>query len=259
MRDSLTARTVRVPGYGGAEIEAYFAVPIEGPPQRGGVVVIHHLPGYDRTTKEITRRIAELGYNAIMPNLYCHDVPGAGPAEAAAAAAKMGGIDDYEVMGDVAGSVEYLQSLPSSNGRVGTIGYCSGGRQSVLAGCTMPLDAVVDCYGGAVIRPPGEQIRVMRKSMTSLVSKLPDLRAPLLGLFGNDDQFPSPDEVDEFESILAKHGKEYEIHRFDGAGHAFFASDRDGFRPVVAEAGWERVADFFERNLQTVEVDPAEP
>ena len=64
MSESLSARTVRISGHGGDEVEAYLARP-DGGAARGGVVVIHHLPGYDRATKEITRRFAELGYDAI--------------------------------------------------------------------------------------------------------------------------------------------------------------------------------------------------
>src|SRR4051794_38396128 len=74
MSESLSARPVRISGHGGDEIEAYFASP-DGDGPRGGVVVIHHMPGYDRATKEITRRFAELGYDAICPNLHWREAP----------------------------------------------------------------------------------------------------------------------------------------------------------------------------------------
>ena len=74
----MTTETIRSPGHNGDEIEAYLARPSdEG--KRGGVVVIHHMPGYDRATKEIARRFAELGYDAICPNLYWREAPGAEP------------------------------------------------------------------------------------------------------------------------------------------------------------------------------------
>jgi carboxymethylenebutenolidase len=76
MRESLSARTVRISGHGGDEVEAHLARP-DGDVPPGGVVVVHHLPGYDRATKEITRRFAELGYDAICPNLYSREAPGA--------------------------------------------------------------------------------------------------------------------------------------------------------------------------------------
>ena len=85
MGDSLSATTIEIEGHDGDEIEAYLARP-DGDEPRGGVVVIHHMPGYDRATKEIVRRFAELGYDAICPNLYWREAPGAAPDDAAAAA-----------------------------------------------------------------------------------------------------------------------------------------------------------------------------
>jgi len=85
MTDAMRAESVTVAGNGGDEIEAYLAQPLaEG--AFGAVVVIHHFPGYDEETKEITRRFAHHGYLALCPNLYSREAPGAGPEEAAAPA-----------------------------------------------------------------------------------------------------------------------------------------------------------------------------
>jgi carboxymethylenebutenolidase len=245
MSDSLTAQTIRISGHNGDEIEAYLATPMDDT-HRGGVVVIHHMPGYDRGTKEITRRFAEMGYDAIMPNLYWRVAPGAAPDDAAAAARAQGGVPDPQLTGDVAGSAAHLRSLPSANGKVGVIGYCSGGRQSVLAACTVDLNAAVDCYGAFVtgIPPEGFPLKV-----TNLVDQLPGIRCPLLGLFGNDDQYPTPEHVDELEEILKREGKPYEFHRYDGAGHAFFSIDRPAYRPEAAVDGWERITEFYATHL----------
>ncbi|HEX9623757.1 MAG TPA: dienelactone hydrolase family protein [Streptosporangiaceae bacterium] len=89
----MLAETVTIRGDGGDEIEAYLARPMNQGPF-GGVVVIHHMPGYDAPTKEITRRFAVHGYNALMPNLYHRDAPGASPDDAAAAARAKGGVPD---------------------------------------------------------------------------------------------------------------------------------------------------------------------
>src|ERR1035437_9564196 len=153
MGDALTAQTVRISGHGGAEIEAYLARP-EGESSRGGVVVIHHMPGYDGATKEIVRRFAVLGYDAICPNLYWREAPGAAPDDAAATARAQGGVPDERLVGDVGGAAAYLRGLPTSNRKVAVIGYCSGGRQSVLAACNLDLDAAVDCYGAFVVGTP---------------------------------------------------------------------------------------------------------
>lgn len=248
MSDAFLSATVRITGHEGAEVEAYAAIAQDDEP-RGGVVVIHHLPGYDEATKEIVRRFGHLGYNAVMPNLYWHDAPGASPDDAAAAGRAKGGIPDERLVGDVGGAAQYLRSLPNANGKVGVIGYCSGGRQSVLAACSLPLDAAVDCYGAFVTGDPsGLQGHPMR-NVSPLYDKLPNLDCPLLGLFGAEDKHPSPEEVAELEQLLTKLGKTYEFHSYPGAGHAFFAVERPAFRPEAAKDGWERVQSFFGKYL----------
>jgi carboxymethylenebutenolidase len=245
MTDSLSARTITVTGDNDDEIEAYLAQP-GGDESRGGVVVIHHLPGYDRGTKEITRRFAELGYDAICPNLYSREAPGAAPDDAAATARANGGVPDARLVGDVGGAAAYLRALPTSNGKVGVIGYCSGGRQSVLAACNLDLDAAVDCYGAFVTGTPPEGYPLQ---VSNLVDQLPGLRAPLLGLFGAEDAHPSPAEVVELGEILAANGKDFEVHSYVDAGHAFFAVDRPSYRVAAANDGWEKIAAFYAANL----------
>ncbi|MFC1413143.1 dienelactone hydrolase family protein [Streptacidiphilus sp. N1-12] len=245
MSDSLTAETVRIAGHGGDEVEAYLARP-EGGERRGGVVVIHHMPGYDRGSKEIVRRFAELGYDAICPNLYFREAPGAAPDDAAAVGRANGGVPDPRLIGDVEGTAAYLRALPTSNGKVGVIGYCSGGRQSVLAACNLDLDAAVDCYGAFVtgIVPEGFPLRI-----TNLVDQLPQLRAPLLGLFGAEDQYPTQAQVAELEQILTANGKDFEFHSYEGAGHAFFSTDRPSYNVAAANDGWEQISTFYAKHL----------
>jgi carboxymethylenebutenolidase len=146
----------------------------------------------------------------------------------------------------VAGAVDFLRALPAANGRVGVIGYCSGGRQSVLVGCSVDVDAAVDCYGAFVTGTPSKDFPLR---VSNLVDKLPDLRCPLLGLFGNEDSTPSPQHVDELEQLLKQHGKSYEFHRYDDAGHAFFAPDRPSYRVAAANDGWERIEAFYATHL----------
>ena len=246
MSDAIIAETITINGDGGDTIEAYSARPLEPGRQIGGVVVIHHMPGYDEGTKEIARTFAVHGYNAVVPNLYHREAPGASPDDAAAVARAAGGVPDDRLVGDVAGAMTYLKGLPTANGKVGVIGYCSGGRQSVLAACNADLQACVDCYGAFVTGAPPEGFPL---KVTNLVDQLPSLRCPLLGLFGNDDQYPSPGQVDELEQILEANGKTYELHRYDDAGHAFFNVNRPSYRPEAANDGWERIATFYATHL----------
>jgi carboxymethylenebutenolidase len=243
--DAMRAGTVEIGGDGGDAIEAYLAQPLDGAPT-GGVVVIHHMPGYDEGTKEITRKFAAHGYLAICPNLYSREAPGASPDDAAAAARAQGGVPDARLVGDVEGAAAFLRSLGSSNGKIATIGYCSGGRQSLLAACSLHLDAAVDCYGAFVLASPPEGFPITVEPIGHLGK---NLSCPLLGLFGAEDQYPSPEEVVELEGILADAGKEFEVHSFEGAGHAFFATDRPSYRPEAATEGWRLIWEFFDRNL----------
>jgi carboxymethylenebutenolidase len=246
MSDAIIAETVMIGGNDGHTIEAYSARPVEPGRQVGGVVVIHHMPGYDEGTKEIARTFAVHGYNAVVPNLYHREAPDASPDDAAAVARAAGGVPDDRLVGDVAGGMTYLKGLPTANGKVGVIGYCSGGRQSFLAAVSLPLDAAVDCYGAFVVGTPPEG---MPLKVGPLVDRTPELNCPLLGLFGADDKYPSPEQVAELEAALKAAGKTYEFHIYEGAGHAFFSVNRPAYRPEAATDGWEKIFAFYGKYL----------
>jgi carboxymethylenebutenolidase len=240
-----TAETVRITGHQGDEIEAYLARPF-GPGPFAGVVVLHHMPGWDEATKQIARTFAGHGYTAILPNLHWREAPGASPDDAAAAVRAAGGVPDDRLVGDVAGAGAFLRSLESANHKVGVIGYCSGGRQAFLAACSLPLDAAVDCYGGFVVETPPEGAP---RSVQPVVGLAGSLSCPLLGLFGAEDTHPSPAETAQLERELARHGKTFQFHTYQGAGHGFFAADRPSYRPEAAADGWDRIWDWFGRHL----------
>ena len=246
MSEALTASTVTMGGHDGDEMEAYLAVPDDGSAARGSIVVLHHMPGYDTSTKEIVRKFAAHGYAALMPNLYYREAPGASPDDAAAVARASGGVPDERLVGDVAGAASYLRALAGSNGKVGVIGYCSGGRQAFLAACSLPLDAAVDCYGAFIVSPVPEGVPLKVQPIVGLAS---NLSCPLLGLFGTDDKNPTPAETAELSQALDNAGKQHEFHTYDGAGHAFFAVDRVAYRPEAANDGWQKIWDFYSRYL----------
>jgi carboxymethylenebutenolidase len=244
--DAIRAETITITGHGGDEIEAYLATPLADG-SRGGIVWIHHMPGYDRETKEFARRLAVNGYHVVAPNLYSRDAPGASPDDAAAAARAAGGVPDDRLVGDVAGAVAYLGSLPGANGKFGVIGHCSGGRHSYLAACSLPFDAAVDCYGAFVVEDLPEGRPLVMKPILHLA---PNLSCPLLGLFGVEDKYPAPAAVATLDAELNKLNKPHDIHSYDGAGHAFFSVDRPAYRPEAAVDGWRRIDEFFATHLK---------
>jgi carboxymethylenebutenolidase len=244
--EALFAETVRMRGHQGDQIDAYLARPV-GVVPCAGVVIIHHMPGWDGPTKEIARRFAHHGYAAISPNLHFREGK-ATPEENSASIRAAGGMPDDRTMSDVQGAIDSLRTLPYLNGRVGVIGYCSGGRQSYLAACTLHgIDAAIDCYGGGVVAKP-EQLTP--RQPVAPVEFTRDLQCPLLGLFGAEDTRPSPADTALTEQALQKFGKTYEFHTYENAGHAFFAVDRPQYRQAAAIDGWQKVFAFFGKHLR---------
>jgi carboxymethylenebutenolidase len=243
--EGLIGETIAMRGHQGDLLEAYAARPLGTTPVPG-VVVIHHMPGWDEWTKEVVRKFAHHGYAAVAPHLFSRFGAGAWDDLAATARAQ-GGVSDEQVLGDVAAAADLLRNQPIASGKIGVIGFCSGGRQTYLVACRLDgIDAAVDCWGGRVIAKPEE---LTPKQPQAVIEMTPDLRCPLLGIFGNDDASPDPDQVNRTEEVLKQHGKNYEFHRYDGAGHGFFATDRANYRPEQAVDGWQKVFAFFGTHL----------
>ncbi len=242
----MIADIVTFKGHNGDVGEAYYARPAgKGP--FPGVVLIHHMPGWDDWCMEATRKLAHHGIAAIAPHLYFRHGPGT-PDDLAAKARASGGVSDDQVVGDVAGAMAFLRAQPEANGKVGVIGFCSGGRQTFLSACRLEgIDAAVNCWGGNVVVDDPAQLTPQRP--VAPIDLSANLKAPLLGLFGNDDKNPSPAQVDTLEEKLKSLGKTYDFHRYDGAGHGFFAAERPGYRPEQATDGWQKVMTFFHKHL----------
>ncbi|MCL2126251.1 MAG: dienelactone hydrolase family protein [Oscillospiraceae bacterium] len=244
--EGMLAETVLMRGNGGNRVHAYMSRPLgKGP--FPGIVLIPHMPGWDEINREIARRFTQHGYVAICPNIYesfGHGQPG----EIAMKAREGGGVSDDSVMEDCKGALDYLASLPYSSGKAGVIGMCSGGRHAFLAACKVSgFHAAVDCWGGRVVMAKED---LSPSNPVAPIDLTPQLACPLLGIFGNDDQFPTPDQVDLQEAELKKYGKDYTFHRYDGAGHGFWSYDREAYRPVQAMDSWEKVLEFFGRHLK---------
>jgi carboxymethylenebutenolidase len=243
--EGMIAETVGVTGAGGDVISAYLARPL-GPGPFPAVVLIHHMPGWDEWYREATRKFAHHGYIAISPNLYHREGHGT-PAEMAAKVREQGGPPDARVVGDTAGAADYVRAMPTATGKVGVIGSCSGGRHTFLAACmTTSFDAAVDLWGGRVVMQPDE---LNERTPVSPIELTKDLSCPLLGLFGVEDRSPTPEMVAQLEAALKEHGKDYEFHSYEGAGHGFFYYHSAMYRQEQAVDGWERVFAFFGKHL----------
>jgi len=247
MYEGMLAETVMMQGHNGDSVHAYMARPLGSGPYPG-MVLLHHAPGWDEWYREATRRFAHHGYVTISPNLYDREGHGT-PEDVGAKVRAAGGIPDAQVIGDAEGARRYIDALPYSTGKVGIFGTCSGGRQTFLTTCsTTGFDAAIECWGGRVVQAKEE---LTAKQPTAPIDLTANLSCSLLGLFGNDDQAPTPAQVNQHEEELKKQGKNYEFHRYDGAGHGFFYYDRPAYRQEQAVDGWKKIWAFLEKNLGT--------
>lgn len=243
--EGMLAETITHPGHNGDLINAYFARPLGAGPVPG-IVVIHHMPGWDEWYREATRKFAHHGFAAISPNLYFRDGHGA-PDDVAAKVRSGGGVADEQVVGDLDGAARYLRSLPYVDGKVAVFGTCSGGRHAFLAGCrTKSFDAVVNCWGGNVVMAPAD---LTPKRPVAPIDYTADLSAPMIGIFGDEDKNPTVEHVAQLEQALKQHNKDYEFHMYPKAGHGFFYYDRPAYRQEQAVDGWKKIFEFLQRKL----------
>jgi carboxymethylenebutenolidase len=246
MYEGILAETVMIHGHHSELINAYFARPLgEGP--FPAVVLVHHMPGWDEWYKEATLRFTRQGYAALCPNLYYRAGHGT-PEDVAAKVRAAGGVPDEQAVGDLEGAAQFLRSLPTSNHKVGIFGTCSGGRHAYLAACRTDIfNAVVDCWGGRVVMNEEE---LTPNQPAAPLSFTENLNCPLLGLFGEEDHGPTPEQVAQHEQELKKLGKNYEFHMYPDAGHGFFYYHRPSYRQEQAVDGWNKVFAFFEKQLK---------
>ena len=243
MYEGMLAETIMIHGANGDLINTYYARPL-GPGPFPGVVLVHHMPGWDEWYRETTRKFAHHGYAALSPNLYYRAGHGA-PDDVAAKVRAAGGVPDDQAVGDIAGARDYLRAQPISSGKVAAFGTCSGGRHAYLAACRAPgFDAVLDLWGGRVVMAPGD---LTPNQPVAPLAYTQDLPCPILGLFGEEDKGPTPEQVAQHEQELKRLGKTHEFHMYPNAGHGFFYYDRPAYRPEQAVDGWKKVFAFLDK------------
>jgi carboxymethylenebutenolidase len=247
MYEGMIAENINIRGHNDDLIESYIARPLGTGPYPG-VVLIHHMPGWDEGSKEMVRKFAYHNYICISPNLHHREGPGE-PLELMNKVREAGGVPDDRCIGDVDGAIKYLESMPNYNGKVGVIGFCSGGRQVYLTACNIDrIDAAVNCYGGRVVADPES---LTPNQPVAPIDMTENLACPLLGLFGADDSSPSPEDVKRMEEELKRFNKIFEFHTYEDAGHAFFSVEWPVYRQPAAVDGWQKVFAWYEKYLSS--------
>lgn len=211
-----------------------------------GLVIAQHLPiahtglENDPFQVKVGERYAAAGFACVIPFLF-HWWPVDVDVDVKRAEFR----DDWTVA-DLNAAFGLLSGMQSVDGdRVGILGHCWGGRVAWLGACHEPrYRACAVFYGGRIklsfadAAPPP-------------ITLAENIRCPLLGIFGNEDQGPSPEDVDDYEAALDAAGVAHEFHRYDGAGHGFQDfNNPERYRETQSEDAWQKALAFFRQHLR---------
>src|SRR5580698_5494208 len=232
---------------GGAKIPAYLAQPNQDG-NYPGIVVIHEAFGLADHICDLARRFANIGYNAIAPDLYWKNGAPTDASDINTVFPVMFGLSDKQAVGDLEASADYLRGLKGATGKVGAIGFCSGGRHTLLFACSSrKVDAAVDCWGGFVHRATPDAETTSSRP-TKVLDLMSNLHCPLFGVCGAEDQNPPVEIAEEMKKRGA--GKDVTTKVYPNAPHAFLADYRPTYREGPAHELWNDATGFFKKHLQ---------
>jgi carboxymethylenebutenolidase len=238
---------VELPHPTGDSLRGFLARPRTDAP-RPGLLVIHEAMGLNEHIRDLARRFAAAGYDALAPDLYTRTGPPE-PDDITSIFAKMLGLADRGVVADLDSAAAYLRMLDTATGKVGCIGFCSGGRQTLLfASSSASPDCAVDCWGSFLTRASPDDV-VTPNRPTPLIDLVENVRCPLLLVGGVDDPNPSPDELAAVAERARRGGAEVTLSLYEGAGHAFLADYRPSYREEPAHQLWDEALGFLATHL----------
>ncbi len=224
----------------GTSMRAYVAHPESQP--RAGLLVFQEAFGVNAHIRDVTERFAREGYLAISPELFHRTAPGleAGYTNFAEVMPHMQALTDAGLAADIQASYQWLKNGEAKNLSVGATGYCMGGRTSIQAALTVPLDCAISYYGGGIAPSP---------MFPNLIHRLKDLNAPTLYFWGGLDAHIGPDAVQAVTSTLSEAKKDYVNVVFSKADHGFFCDARASYNAVAAKEAWSLTLEFLSLHL----------
>ena len=203
------------------------------------IVVAHHRAGNDSATTKFVQDLAGHGYVAATPHLH-HRRP-----EDEDTRESIKQLDDVQIIADLNATVGLLQGMDSvDNDRMAVAGHCMGGRVSFLGATSIEaLKCNVVYYGG-------NMFKIWGNGDASPFEKLGDLRGPVIGFYGKDDENPSPDDVTKIDAKLTELGITHEFHSYEGAGHAFQNfTNPASYRAAATEDSFAKMIAWLGKNL----------
>ena len=230
----------------GQPTEGYLTQP-ETEGRYPAVVVIQEIWGVNSHIQGVTDRLPSQGYVGLAPAMFHREgrMTMGLHEETQTALDRMGRCTDANIIADVKAAVDFLKAQPFVQpDRIGIVGFCFGGRVSYLAACNIPdIKAASVFYGGRVLQP-------LDGDGPSPLEQTSKITAPVLGLFGEEDQNPTPADVTTIEAELKKHGKTYDFHMYPGCGHGFHCDGRGSYRPESARDAWGKTMAWFDQYLK---------
>jgi carboxymethylenebutenolidase len=210
---------------------------------RGAVIVIQEAFGVNDHIEDVARRFADAGYYAVAPAIFHRAGGGTAPYDDFSKVMPLfEGLTDDGVLVDVDATLDHLHGAGFSDGSIGIVGFCFGGRVTFLVAARRAIGAGVGFYGGGITH-----------NSTGMAGPLADeaasLETPWLGLFGDEDAMIPVDGVEDLRSALTGASVDTEIVRYPGAGHGFHCDARDSYHEESANDGWQRALDWFSANL----------
>lgn len=203
------------------------------------VLVLQHEPGLDDWMRAVADQLALEGFIAVAPDLFSGFAPNGGDRDAFAApdvAMRQAGsrLTQDEAMRRAVAAAQFALKLPRANGAIGSLGVGSGGTLSFRFAAEAPtVHAAVVFYGAA----PG-------------VDVLRGVKAPVVGFYASDDE-PVTNTVAATAAAMARFGKPFEVHRYEGATHAFLTIQFEGRNTPAVEQAWPRAIAFLKEHLRS--------
>jgi carboxymethylenebutenolidase len=216
---------------------------------RAGLLLLHEAFGLNPHIEDMVARFAGLGFVVAAPDLY-HAIGAPTPTDMTSVLNSMFTLRDADVIADLRAVGEALREAGAEC--VGCLGFCAGGRYSLLAACSeVELDAAVDCWGGYLDRASETDVATPARPVPPM-NLLAGAQCPIFLVGGAEDTNPSPAILEQVYRLLDEAGKEARLRLYEDAGHAFFADYRPSYRERAAHQFWPELLRFLNTTLGPV-------